>query len=96
MVRRRKSTIVRRIKQCAQDRLLLFSDHARREMNDDQFDEADVSSAILKGKVTSRQTRGARGTRYVFRGAAIDGREMELVSRIARGGVRIVTVYRVY
>lgn len=37
MVRRRPSGVVRRIKQCAQDGLLFFPNHARRVMNDDDF-----------------------------------------------------------
>jgi hypothetical protein len=95
MVRRRANKVVLRIKQCAQDGLLLFSDHARREMNDDNFNEADVTAAIQKGDLVARQTHGERGTRYVMRGAAPDGREMEVVCRIAGSSVRIVTVYRV-
>ena len=95
MVRRRTSKVIPRIKQSAQDGGLLFSDHARREMNDDDFDEADVSLAVQKGVLIARQTHGDRGTRYVIRGSIADGREMEVVCRMAGGGVRIVTVYRV-
>jgi hypothetical protein len=96
MVRRRASHAIRRIKQCAQDGLLLFSDHARREMNDDGFNEADVSSAVRMGRLIARQTLGGRGTRYVLQGPAVDGRKMDAVCRISGDGVRIVTVYRVY
>lgn len=96
MVRHRGSVLVRRIKQCAQDGLLLFSDHARREMNDDDFDQTDVTSALLKGRVMARMTHGSRGTRYVLRGPAADGREMGVVCRIVGDEVRVVTVYRVY
>jgi hypothetical protein len=95
MTRRRSSHAVRRIKQRAQDGLLLFSDHARREMNDDGFDETDVTRAILGGHLTSRQTHGSRGTRYVISGEAGDRRRMEVVCRIVGGGVRVVTVYRI-
>ena len=95
MVRRRTSKVILRIKQGAQDGLLLFSDHARREMNDDSLDEADVSRAVQKGELVARQTHGDRGTRYVIRGSTADGRELQVVCRMAGGGIRIVTEYRV-
>lgn len=95
MVRRRSSKITRRIRQCAQDGLLLFTDHARREMNSDLFGEADVLCALQKGACVARQTHGGRGTRFLFRGRSVDGRSLEVVCRIAPGGVRVVTVYRI-
>jgi hypothetical protein len=64
-------------------------------MSDDAFDDVDVSRALLKGLMVAKQTHGARGTRFVFRGPAVDARRMEVVCRIAGGGVRVVTVYRV-
>ena len=96
MVRRRASSVIRKIKQCAKDGLLLFSDHARREMNDDGFNEADVSSAVRSGEPVARLSHGGRGTRYVLQGPAVDGRRMDTVCRISGDSVRIVTVYRVY
>lgn len=95
MVRRRSAKILRRIKQCAQDGLILYSDHARREMEDDAFDEADVVRALLQGDLFARQTRENRGTRYVLHGRSVDGRDMKVVCGVTSTGLRVVTVFRI-
>lgn len=95
MARSRSAKVLRRIKQCAQDRLILYSDHARREMNDDAFDEADVVRGLLQGDLFARQTQENRGTRYLLQGQAVDGREMRVVCRVTPVGVRVITVFRV-
>lgn len=59
MVPRRSAKILRWIKKCAQDGLLLYSDHARREINDDASDETDVVLALLQSGLFARQPRGS-------------------------------------
>ncbi len=95
MARTRSAKVLRRIKQCAQDGLVLLSDHARREMNDDAFDEADVVLALLRGDLIARQTRGPQGTRFLLQGRSSDDRTMRVVCRVTPAGVRVVTVFRV-
>ena len=95
MVRRKPSQVVRRIKQCAQDGLLFFSDHARREMNEEHFEDLDVYEVVLHGACVARLTHGGRGTRYVFRGVIRHGGAVQAVCRIIGDGVRVVTAYRV-
>lgn len=95
MVRRRASYGVRAVKQRVQDGLVLYSDHARQEMDDDDLNEADVRIAVVRGSLVARQTHGARGTRYVLRGLAVDGRPIQVVCRLFGENVRIVTVFQV-
>jgi hypothetical protein len=95
MVRRRASHAVRTIKQRAQAGALDFSDHAHDKMDNDDLEEDDVRQAIVKGDLSARQTRGGRGTRFVIRGPALDGRDVSVVCRLRRDDVRIVTVFRV-
>jgi hypothetical protein len=95
MARTRSAKVLRRIKQCAQDGLILYSDHARLEMNEDAFDEVDVVRTLLRGDLFARQTRGNRGTRYLLQGSSVDGREMKVVCRVTVSGVRVVTVFRI-
>ena len=95
MVRQRSRHGVLAIKQKVQDGLVLFSEHARIEMDDEDIQEGDVTHAALKGTLVKRQTRGSRGTRYVMRGPTLGTEMIEVVCRLAGENVRIITVYRV-
>ena len=71
-----------------------FTGHAEEEREDDDLSVADLRSAILTGRVVQTLTGDPRGSRYVVRGKAQDGREMEVVCRfLASGMLRILTVY---
>ena len=65
------------------------------EMADEGITNDDVRRAIIEGSLKARQTRDPRGTRYVFLGPAMDGRQIEVVCRLIPDVVRIVTVYRI-
>jgi len=93
MTRQRKSRAVRTIKQLAEDGIYRMTEHALVEMDDDNLTEADVLSAIVKGKLDRKQTGDPRGPRYIFRGKAEDGRAMEVVCTLAGPKVSIITVY---
>ncbi len=94
MVRRRGSHVIREIRQRVQEGRVLFSFHAKKEMNQDELEDLDVLPVILHGYLVARQTHGARGTRYVFGGLARDGGGVEVVCRLVESEVRIITAYR--
>jgi len=95
MTRRRRSQAVRIIKQRVADGLYRMTDHALAEMDDDNLLEADVLSAIVKGKLDRKQGGDPRGPRYIFRGKAEDGRGVEVVCALAGLKVSLITVYEV-
>ena len=95
MVRRSKAGIVRRIKQLVKDGAFLFTEHVIEEMDDDGFEVEDVLNAVRRGRLREKQTSDPRGPRYVFRGPALDQRKMEVVARLIRDRVRILTVYSI-
>lgn len=71
-----------------------FTGHAEEEREDDGLSAADLQGAILTGRVIQILTGDPRGNRYVVRGKAQDGREIEVVCRfLASGKLRILTVY---
>jgi hypothetical protein len=68
--------------------------HAEEEREDDDLSVADLRGAILTGRVVQTLIGDPRGNRYVVRGKAQDGREIEVVCRfLASGKLRILTVY---
>lgn len=68
--------------------------HAEEEREDDELTTADLREVILTGRVDKILTDDPRGNRYVVRGKAQDGREVEVVCRfLASGKLRIITVY---
>lgn len=95
MGRRKMSSALLTIKQRFQDGQYVYSNHARVEMNDDGLADADIASAVMRGRLVVRQTRGHRGTRYVVHGPAQDGQTVAVVCRLRETAVRVITVYRV-
>ena len=68
--------------------------HAEEEREDDDLAIADLEKAMLAGRLEKILTGDPRGNRYVVRGKAPDGREVEIVCRfLASGKLRIITVY---
>ena len=69
--------------------------HAREEMRADELCLADIKRVILFGRLKGKLTGDPRGIRYVIRGNACDGREVEIICRIlpVSGRVRVITVY---
>ncbi len=63
-----------------------MTEHAEEEREDDQLTVANLREIVL--------TDDLRGDRYVVRGKAQDGREVEIACRfLASGKLRIITVY---
>ena len=70
------------------------TEHAEAEREDDELTMADLREAMLTGRVATILTDDPRGNRYVVRGKAQDGREIEVVCRfLTSGKLRIITVY---
>jgi hypothetical protein len=68
--------------------------HAEEEREDDDLSVAALRGAILTGRVVQTLTGDLCGSRYVVRGTAQDGREIEVVWRFLTSGMlRILTVY---
>jgi len=74
--------------------LYRLTDHAE-EMDDEEILDADVVTAVLVGKLARKLTDDPRGPRYVMRGPGRDGRAIEVVCRLMRPRIRVLTVYRV-
>jgi len=64
-------------------------------MPNDGLVTEDVENAILKGWVASKMTGDPAGTRYMVRGPALDGTEIEVVCRFSSGDLVLITVYLV-
>lgn len=94
MTRRSRAGTHRRI----QDRVVAgavdFTYHAVQELIDDELSKDDAKNAILFGRLVDRLRGDVRGYRFLIRGPAFDGEEVEVVCRLLDDKVRIVTVYR--
>ena len=85
---------IREIREKIRTKNYEFTGHAEEEREDDDLSVADLRGAILTGRVVQILTNDPRGNRYVVRGKAQDGKEIEVVCRfLASGKLRILTVY---
>jgi hypothetical protein len=86
----------KRIRRAAREGRCEFTLHALEEMDEDDLAETEVLDVLLRGRLGARQSRDARGVRFVVRGrsSASDAR-VEIVCRFLPGGtLRIITAYR--
>ena len=85
---------IREIRERVRTKNYELTGHAEEEREDDQLTVADLREVVLTGRVEEVLTDDPRGDRYVVRGKAQDGREVEIVCRfLASGKLRIITVY---
>ena len=85
---------IREIRERIRTRNYELTGHAEEEREDDQLTVAGLREVVLTGRVEEVLTDDPRGDRYVVRGKAQDGREIEIVCRfLASGKLRIITVY---
>ena len=73
----------------------LLTDHARDEMDEDDFTLYDLEQGILSGTIMERQRdRVTQEAEYRIQGTARDGREMEIIVKFSfTGRLVIITVY---
>ena len=73
-----------------------MTQHARKEMNDDQLTIFDVEHAILSGEIVERQRdHETLEPKYRIEGESLEGVPIETVVKISpTGKVVILTVYR--
>jgi Domain of unknown function (DUF4258) len=73
----------------------VVSTHAADELEDDHLSILDLESVVLTGQIVERQRdRESRETRYVVRGATLDGNTAEVVAKVgATGKLVIITIY---
>lgn len=95
MVRRRRSGILRSIKQKIEAGEYLLTDHALQELDEDDIAEGELLWVIRTSRLERTLTDDPRGTRYVLRGRTPDGYEAEVVCRVVEGKIRILTAYAV-
>lgn len=74
-----------------------MTQHARKEMNDDELTIFDVEHAILSRDVLERQRdQGSNESKYRIEGKSLEGAFIETVVKISpTGKIVIVTVYRI-
>ena len=74
-----------------------MTQHARKEMNDDQLTILDVEHAILSGDIVERQRdHETLEPKYRIEGESLEGVLIETVVKISpTGKVVIMTVYRI-
>lgn len=85
---------IREIRERIRTKNYEITDHAEEEREDDDLSVADLRSAFLTGRVVQILTNDPRGNRYVVRGRAQSGRDMEVVCWfLVSGKLRILTVY---
>ncbi len=73
----------------------LVSTHAADELEDDNLSILDLESIVLTGAIVERQRDRATGeTKYVIRGATLEGIAGEVVAKVGQTGkVFIITIY---
>lgn len=85
---------IRQIRERIRAKNYELTGHAEEEREDDDLAIADLEKVMLAGRVEKTLTDDPRGNRYVVRGKAPDGREVEVVCRfLASGKLRMVTIY---
>jgi Domain of unknown function (DUF4258) len=87
--------ILRRIQEHIRQGEYLLTDHARDEMDEDDFTLYDLEQGILSGTIGERQRdRVTQEAKYRIQGTARDGREMEPIVKFSfTGRLVIITVY---
>jgi hypothetical protein len=87
--------ILRRIQEHIRQGEYLLTDHARDEMDEDDFTLYDLEQGILSGTIVERQRdRVTQEAKYRIQGTAIDSREMEIIVKFSfTGRLVIITVY---
>ena len=88
--------ILQRMRNKIRSRQYIVTHHARKEMNDDGFTIYDVERGILTGEILERQRdRVTREAKYRLRGSTIEGRAVEILTKLSpTGKLVIITVYR--
>lgn len=73
----------------------VVSTHAADELEDDNLSILDLENVVLTGSIVERQRdRATRETKYVIRGASLEGISGEVVAKIGRSGqLVIITIY---
>lgn len=70
--------------------------HAKDEMEQDGFTIRDVKVAIYDGTILMTQRHGPGSRKYLVRGRAQDGRELDVVCRLTElRRLRVITVFSV-
>ncbi len=89
------SRILKRMRELVRRGQYVMTTHADEEADDDGLSVLDVESAIFTGSIVERQKDRETGEwKYVVRGEATDGTEVEVVAKfglVAR--LYILTVY---
>lgn len=75
--------VLQRMRHCARQYRLIIPRHARIEMRNDGIGQYDIEYAILIGRIVLRQRdRISAEYKYRIKGAAYDGRPMEVVAKL--------------
>lgn len=73
----------------------VVSTHAADVLDDDNLSILDLENVVLTGSIVERQRdRATRETKYVIRGASLEGISGKVVAKIGRSGqLVIITIY---
>ncbi len=87
--------ILHRIREKIHKREYVMTNHAKKEMNDDNISIYDIERCILTGEIIERQKdRVTAEWKYRIIGRAIEGNKVEVVAKLGpTGKLIIITVY---
>jgi hypothetical protein len=87
--------ILRSMRERIRTRRYVMTVHAEEEMNDDGLTVYDIERSILTGDILERQRDGITAEcKYRVRGKTVDGREVEVITKLSpTGKLVIITAY---
>ncbi len=90
--------VLQRVREKIRNRQYVMTQHARKEMNDDDLSIYDIEHGILTGKILERQ-KDAVTTEWKYRigGETFENDKFEVIVKLSpTGKVVIITVYLLY
>lgn len=87
--------ILHRIREKIHKREYVMTNHAKKEMNDDDISIYDIERCILIGEIIERQKdRVTAEWKYRITGKTIEGNKVEVIAKLGpTGKLIIITVY---
>jgi len=85
--------VLRRIRFLVRKERVLFTQHANKEMYEDDFSSEDVLQALLGGELIENYPDHKRGPCSLINGLAVDSRPLHVVCGTGYPELVIITVY---
>ena len=90
--------ILKQIREKIRNRQQVMTQHARKEMNDDDLSIYDIEHGILTGKILERQKDAVTAEwKYLIGGETFENDKFEVIIKLSpTGKLVIITVYLLY